>query len=90
MFPNSNLPVTALQAILTFQDRRKPDEKWGEVPMAVIVPNEQELTEKLVLQFCDGKIARYKLPKAVTFVEALPMTPTGKVRKRVLERQIMQ
>ncbi|ACL05729.1 AMP-dependent CoA ligase/synthetase [Desulfatibacillum aliphaticivorans] len=68
----------------------KPHEKWGEVPMAVIVPSDKELTEESVLQFCDGKIARYKLPKAVTFVEALPMTPTGKVQKRVLERQLSQ
>ena len=65
-----------------------PDPKWGEVPMAVIVSGDPELNDQVVLEFCNGKMARYKLPKKVVFVEALPMTPTGKVQKRVLERQL--
>ena len=65
-----------------------PDTKWGEVPMAVIVPNDKGLDEKAVIDYCNGKIARYKMPKAVTFVDALPMTATGKVQKRALEKQL--
>lgn len=65
-----------------------PDPKWGEVPMAVIVPSDKDLNEQAVIDFCDGKIARYKMPKAVTFVDAMPMTATGKVQKRNLEKQL--
>ena len=66
----------------------KPDPKWGESPLAVIVPGEEGLDEKAVIEYCKSKIAGYKLPKAVTFVDALPMTPTGKVQKQVLKKQL--
>ena len=65
-----------------------PDPKWGEVPMAVVVPGSPELDEKAVIEYCRGRIANYKIPKAVTFVDELPMTPTGKVQKRVLKKQL--
>jgi O-succinylbenzoate-CoA ligase len=65
-----------------------PDPKWGEVPMAVIAPSDKELDEKVVIDYCSGKIARYKMPKAVTFVDELPMTSTGKIQKQVLKKQL--
>src|SRR5690625_3026877 len=64
------------------------DEKWGEVPRAaVVVRDGYELTEQEVLSFLDGKLARYKLPKSVVFVEDLPRTASGKVRKPQLRAQ---
>src|SRR5699024_2315196 len=58
------------------------DEKWGEVPRAAVVVREgYELTEADVLTFLDGKLARYKIPKSVVFVDELPRTASGKVRK---------
>ena len=65
-----------------------PDPKWGESAMAVIVPFEAELDEKTVIEYCKSKIAGYKIPKAVTFIEELPMTPTGKIQKRVLKKRL--
>jgi long-chain acyl-CoA synthetase len=44
------------------------------------VPND-ELAEDL-LAFCRSRLAHYKCPKSIDFVEELPRTPTGKVRKR--------
>ena len=41
----------------------------------------QELTEEEVTEFCRGKIARYKIPKYVFFVEGYPMTASGKIQK---------
>ena len=65
-----------------------PDEKWGEVPRAaVVVRDGHELTEQDVLSFLDGKLARYKLPKSVVFVDDLPRTASGKVRKPQLREQ---
>ncbi len=62
----------------------KSDEKWGEVPCAFITLVEGEgLTEQEVSEFCRAKIASYKIPKKVQFVD-LPRTSTGKVKKNVL------
>ncbi len=59
-------------------------EKWGESPFAVIVSKPASLTGLEVLSHCDGKLARFKLPKGVAFVDELPRNSIGKVLKRVL------
>ncbi|HYW03289.1 MAG TPA: long-chain fatty acid--CoA ligase [Gammaproteobacteria bacterium] len=63
-----------------------PDEKWGEVPMAIIVPREAgaSLTLEDVQDFCAGKLARFKIPRKVEMVEQLPRNAAGKVLKREL------
>ena len=61
------------------------DEKWGEVGLAVVVPREGvELTEEEIIEFCEGRLAKYKIPKKVIFVEELPRTATGKILKKEL------
>jgi fatty-acyl-CoA synthase len=67
-----------------------PDEKWGEVGLAVIVKAEgAEIDEAAVIAHCDGKLARYKIPKAATFIDALPRNATGKVLKRELRDRLL-
>ena len=62
-----------------------PDEKWGESVKAVVVLKEgEELTEEELIEWCQGKIGGYKIPKKVVFADAIPRTPTGKILKRVL------
>ncbi|MBM3267457.1 MAG: long-chain fatty acid--CoA ligase [Candidatus Sericytochromatia bacterium] len=63
-----------------------PDAKWGEVGLAVVVPAGQ-LSEQDVLDHLDGKVARYKLPKAVTFATELPRNAGGKVLKAELRKR---
>jgi fatty-acyl-CoA synthase len=60
-----------------------PDEKYGEELMVWIQMREgaQPLTAEKVREFCEGKLARYKIPRYVQVVEEFPMTVTGKVRK---------
>ncbi len=59
-----------------------PDERYGEELMAwVILRPRSELTEDSVREFCKGKIAHYKIPRYVKFVDEFPMTVTGKVQK---------
>lgn len=63
----------------------RPDPKWGEVGLAVVVPRQPEmLTAQDVLAFCDGKLARYKIPKSVVFADVLPRNAMGKVVKATL------
>jgi acyl-CoA synthetase (AMP-forming)/AMP-acid ligase II len=69
----------------------QPDEKWGEVGLMIVVckpgqsTNENELTN-----FCDGKLARYKIPKRIIFAESLPYSPYGKVEKVKLRERYLQ
>ncbi len=59
-----------------------PDERYGEVLMAwVVVRPGATLSEDEVKDFCRGKIAHFKVPRYVKFVESFPMTVTGKVQK---------
>lgn len=65
-----------------------PDDYWVERVHALIVLKEGEVvTEKEIMEFCKGKIARYKAPKTVEFVESLPKTPSGKILKRELREK---
>jgi acyl-CoA synthetase (AMP-forming)/AMP-acid ligase II len=63
----------------------RPDARWGEVPVAFVAlrPN-TTATEDELIEHCRGQLARFKVPKAVTFVDALPRNPSGKVLKREL------
>jgi fatty-acyl-CoA synthase len=59
-----------------------PDERYGEELMAwVVLRPGGTLTEETLREFCQGQIARYKIPRYVKFVDAFPMTVTGKVQK---------
>lgn len=59
-----------------------PDEKWGEVPKAVVVLQpESSITEQELIDYCRSKMAHFKAPKAFDFVESLPKTATGKLQK---------
>ncbi|HEX8699777.1 MAG TPA: long-chain fatty acid--CoA ligase [Myxococcaceae bacterium] len=62
-----------------------PDPKWGEVPRALVVSRPgTALTAEALLSYCQGRLARYKTPKTVRFVESLPRTAAGKVDRREL------
>lgn len=65
------------------------DPKWGERPVAAVVAcKDSVVTAADIVDFCSGKLARYKIPKQVFFVEEFPLLDSGKVSKRVLKEQI--
>ena len=67
-----------------------PDERWGErVTAVIIVAENATLSSEEVIAHCRSLIAGYKVPKSVHFVEALPMTATGKVLKRAVRDQLV-
>lgn len=60
-----------------------PHPKWVESVTAIVVPRKgQTITEKEIIELCRKKLAGFKVPKSVVFVDALPKTPTGKILKR--------
>ena len=63
----------------------RPDERWGEVPVAYIASRGEEAPSEVeVIAFCSERLARYKVPRNVRLVAALPRNPSGKVLKREL------
>jgi acyl-CoA synthetase (AMP-forming)/AMP-acid ligase II len=67
-----------------------PHEKWGEQVMSVVVLHEgQTVTEEEITTHCRGKIAGYKVPKGVVFIndEEMPRSGTGKILHRVLRER---
>ncbi|MDC3411873.1 long-chain-fatty-acid--CoA ligase [Aquibacillus sp. 3ASR75-11] len=64
-----------------------PDEKWGEVPLAIIVLQPgATVSEQDIIHYCRDNMAHFKAPKKVDFVESLPKTATGKLQKYRLRR----
>ena len=65
----------------------QPSEKWGETPVAVIVPASDGVTAQSVLDDVAPRLARFKHPKAVEFVDEIPRNPSGKILKRLLRER---
>ncbi len=65
----------------------QPSARWGESPLAVVVKGDASLDAAGVLEYCDGKMARFKQPRGVEFVDEIPRNPTGKVLKRLLRER---
>jgi len=65
-----------------------PDEKWGELVVAVVVPR-KPVEEKVLMDWCREKLAGYKRPKKIVFItpDDMPRTGTGKILHRVLRER---
>jgi acyl-CoA synthetase (AMP-forming)/AMP-acid ligase II len=65
-----------------------PHEKWGEAVKAIVVLKDGEtLTEAELIEWCQGKIGKFKIPKKVVITNSIPRSPTGKILKRILREQ---
>lgn len=64
-----------------------PSKSWGESPLAIVVRSTDTLSAADVLSHCAGKLAKFKQPRIVEFVDVIPRNPTGKTLKRVLRDQ---
>jgi fatty-acyl-CoA synthase len=67
----------------------RPDQKWGEVPVAFVVLKPGTTTTPEALEeHCRSQLARFKAPKAIVVIDALPRNPSGKVLKRELRTRL--
>jgi long-chain acyl-CoA synthetase len=65
-----------------------PSEKWGEEVKAIVVLKEgTEVSESEIIEFCEGKLAGFKKPKTVEFIDELPRNLTGKILKKDLRER---
>lgn len=62
----------------------RADGEWGEVPLAYVIAKEGVSEEELI-HFCEQRLARYKLPKQIIFVQELPRNSSNKMLRRVLK-----
>jgi fatty-acyl-CoA synthase len=66
-----------------------PDAKWGEAGMAFIVLHDAAgATSEELISFCNGQLARYKIPRHFRFIDALPKSDSGKILKRRLHELV--
>jgi fatty-acyl-CoA synthase len=74
--------IIELEAVASVAVIGVPDEKWGEVPRAIItIRGGHTVTEAEVRAHLEGRLARYKIPKSVVIVDEMPRTASGKIRK---------
>lgn len=66
-----------------------PDEHWGEVVTAVVVPTNGNLNEKDIIEYCKGRLTHYKCPKKVIFRENLPKNSFGKILKMEMKTELI-
>ena len=67
-----------------------PNDKWGEVGMAIIVRKPgQQLDQRQIIDHCVTRLAKFKVPASVTFIDVLPRNATGKVLKRELRTEFI-
>jgi fatty-acyl-CoA synthase len=68
-----------------------PDPKWGEVGAAcVVLKSGAAATEAELIEHLRGRLARYKVPKQVVFMDALPLSGMGKILKRELRELLFK
>jgi len=65
------------------------DPEWGEVPAVVIVPVDEGVSLESIKQFLTGKIASFKIPKKIFYVEEIPYTQTGKIQRELIRKQFI-
>ena len=67
-----------------------PDERLSEVGVAFVqLEPGKSITEDDVINYCKGKIATFKIPRHVIFVEDYPMTASGKIKKVTLKEMVL-
>jgi fatty-acyl-CoA synthase len=68
-----------------------PDERWGEAVAAVVVLKPGAVAgEEELIEFCRARLAHFKCPRSVAFIDALPRTATGKIQKNLLRDRYWQ
>ncbi len=68
----------------------RPDEYWGEIVVAVVVPSGEERNAEKIINFCEGRIAHFEMPREIIFVDELPRNAMGKVVKELLQASVLE
>lgn len=81
--------ITGLDGVDRAAVVAQPHPKWGERPVALVVPKPNAtLTARQVIEHCGRRFAKWQLPDEVLFVEDLPLNSTGKLDKKAIRAQL--
>ncbi|ANK80456.1 MAG: hypothetical protein TEF_06335 [Rhizobiales bacterium NRL2] len=67
-----------------------PDETWGEIVAAVVVPENEKATPEDIIAYCKTRLASYRCPERIYFVDEMPLNAAGKVLRHVLADQVLE
>lgn len=68
-----------------------PDERWGEVGRAYVIPAQgNSITAEEVIAHCTGRLAKFKVPKTAVITDSIPRTTSGKVQKHLLKARALE
>jgi acyl-CoA synthetase (AMP-forming)/AMP-acid ligase II len=68
-----------------------PDPEWGQEPRAIVVLKKGEVaTSEEIIEYCRSRLAGFKRPRSVVFIDALPRNPMGKVLRKKLREEYGQ
>ncbi|MFM5914401.1 MAG: AMP-binding enzyme [Chakrabartia godavariana] len=68
-----------------------PDERWGEVGRAYVIPVPgQSITPDEVIVHCTARLAKFKVPKTAVITDGIPRTASGKVQKHLLRARALE
>ena len=78
-------PLVAEAAVV-----RRPDERWGEVPVAFVARTQDSLTVDVLIDLCRAQLASYKKPKDIVFIDVsdFPRSASGKVQRHLLQDRL--
>ncbi|MGP7819697.1 o-succinylbenzoate--CoA ligase [Niallia sp. 01092] len=84
--------LTSIDGVLDAGVIGEDDEKWGQVPIAFVVKDNNRLaiTEEMIHSFCAKKLAKYKIPKKILFIEKIPRNAAKKILRRELRTHLGQ
>lgn len=81
--------IAELEEVNSVAVIRIADDKWGEVPQAIVTLHEgATLSEEQLGAHLEGRLARYKIPKSLVIVDEMPRTASGKIRKTELRQRV--
>ncbi|MFT8319780.1 MAG: o-succinylbenzoate--CoA ligase [Bacillus sp. (in: firmicutes)] len=81
--------LTSMEGVLDAGVIGEAHEKWGQVPIAFIVKEEASaLTEETLLTECNKRLAKYKIPKKILFIEKIPRNASKKILRRELRNRL--
>jgi len=68
-----------------------PDDRWGEAVKALVIRRpDHDVDDGELIRFCRGRLAAYKVPKTIEFVQSFPLVASGKVSKKDLRERYWQ